>query len=124
MEKVLGFLDLNGSFFTLLQDVHSEGGTNRPFYPGAGFLTQIANPDGSEMKMCAWLKSISCVEVTCEFTTSWKPPIEAYRVRKTCNNVSVPALVPTHFEAGTPPERRFRTGTPVAAPAGTANTTR
>jgi hypothetical protein len=108
MEKVLGFLDLNGSFFTLLQDVHSEGGTNRPFYPGARFLTEIAHPDGGEMKMCAWLKSITCVEVTCEFTTSWKPPIEAYRVRKVCNNVSVPALVPTHFEAGTPPERRFR----------------
>ena len=123
MEKVLGFLELNGSFFTLLQDVHSEGGTNRPFYPGARFLTEIAGADGTEMKMCAWLKTITCVEVTCEFTTSWKPPIEAYRVRKTCNNVSVPALVPTHFEAGTPPERRFRADTPVAAPAGAANAT-
>ena len=115
MEKVLGFLEINGSFFTLLQDVHAEGGTNRPFYPGARFLTEIANAEGGEMKMCAWLKSITCVEVTCEFTTSWKPPIEAYRVRKVCNNVSVPALVPTHFEAGTPPERRFRLNNRVPA---------
>jgi hypothetical protein len=112
MEKVLGFLDVNGSFFTLLQDVHAEGGANRPFYPGARFLTEIVKADGGEMKMCAWLKSITCVEVTCEFTTSWKPPIEAYRVRKVCDTVSVPALVPTHFEAGTPPERRFRLTNP------------
>jgi hypothetical protein len=108
MEKVLGFLELNGSFFTLLQDVHSERGVNRPFYAGASFLTELTHADGSELKVCAWLKSISCVEVTCEFTTSWKPPIEAYRVRKTCNNVSVPVLTPNHYTAGTPPERRFR----------------
>ena len=108
MEKVLGFLELNGSFFTLLQDVHSERGVNRPFYAGASFLTELTHTDGSELKVCAWLKSITCVEVTCEFTTSWKPPIEAYRVRKVCNNVSVPALVPNHYTAGTPPERRFQ----------------
>jgi SAM-dependent methyltransferase len=112
MEKVLGLLELNGSFFTLLQDVHAEGGTNRPHYPGGRFLTEIANADGSDMKMCTWLKRITCVEVTCEFTASWKPPIEAYRVRKVCNNVTVPALLTTHFEAGTPPERRFRMSIP------------
>ncbi len=118
VEKALSFLELNGSFFTLLQDVHSEAGVNSPHYKGAPFLTQIAKADGSEMKVCAWLKSITCVEVTCEFTTSWTPPIESYRVRKVCENVVVPALVPMHYQAGTPPERRYQLGnTSVAAPA-------
>jgi len=116
VEKTLSFLDLNGSFFTLLQDVHSEAGTNQPFYAGARFLTEIAKSDGTEMKVCAWLKSITCVEVTCEFTTSWKPPIEAYRVRKVCNNVTVPVLIPLNYEAGTPPERRFRFSEPSSTP--------
>ena len=108
MEKVLGFLELNGNFYTLLQDVHSENGTNRPYYPDARFLTEIANADGSEVKVCSWLKSITCVEVTCELKAEWKPPIEVYRIHKVCNDVTVPALVPIHFEAGTPPERRFQ----------------
>ena len=108
MEKVLGFLELKGNFYTLLQDVHAEDGTNRPFYPGSPFLTEIANADGSELKVCSWLKSITCVEVTCELKTDWKPPIEAFRVHKVCNDVAVPALVPVHYEAGTPPERRFQ----------------
>lgn len=107
MEKVLGFLELNGGFFTVLQDVRSEDGTNKPYYAGSPFLTEIANADGSEVKVCSWLKNITCVEVTCEFRGTLQPPIEAYTVRKVCNDVTVPALVPTHFEAGTPPERGF-----------------
>lgn len=118
VEKALGFLETNGSLFTLLQDVHSEGGANRPHYRGASFLTEISNADGSEMKICAWLKSISCVEVTCEFTTSWTPPIESYRIRKVCDNVTVPTLIPMHYQAGTPPERRFQyRHTPPVVPA-------
>ena len=120
VEKALGFLELNGSFFTLLQDVRSEHGENLPHYKGAPFLTEVAKADGSEMKVCAWLKSITCVEVTCEFTTSWTPPIESYRVRKVCDNVTVPTLIPMHYQAGTPPERRFQfRHTPPAAPAPT-----
>ena len=115
MEKTLGFLELNGSFYTVLQDVRSENGTERPFYPGASFLTEIKNADGSELKMCSWLKSISCVEVTCEAKPDWTPPIEAYRVRKVCSNVNVPRLLPIHFEAGTPPERRFQLSNPPPA---------
>jgi hypothetical protein len=107
MEKVLGLLEVNGSFFSVLQDVQWEDGTNRPYYPGSPFLTRIAQPDGSEMKVCAWLKRISCVEVTCEAKPTWQPPMEAFQVRKTCNEVSVPALDTVHYQAGTPPERRF-----------------
>ena len=113
MEKVLGFLTVNGSFYTVLQDVHSEIGTNRPYYPDARYLTEIVNVDASEMKVCSWLKRIGCVEVTCELRPEWKPPVEVYRVRKVCNDVTVPALLPIHFEAGTPPERRFRFANPL-----------
>src|SRR5262245_37792698 len=66
MEKTLGFLEVNGSFFTVLQDVHSEDGSNRPHYKGAPYLTEILKPDGTEQKVCYWLKDISCVEVSCE----------------------------------------------------------
>jgi hypothetical protein len=35
-----------------------------------------------------------------------------YRIRKVCGNVTVPALTPIHFQAGTPPERRFQFSEP------------
>ncbi len=108
MDKVLGVLELKGSFYTLLQDVHSENGTNRPYYAGAPFLTEITKADGSEVKVCSWLKSITCAEVTCELKAGWKPPIEVYHVRKVCNGVAVPALLPIDYEAGTPPQRKFQ----------------
>lgn len=118
MEKALGLLDVGGSLYTVLQDVHSEKIDNLPHYPDARFLTEIKNPDGSEMKVCSWLKQISCVQVTCEFKPDWTPPIEVYHVRKVCDDVAVPALVPTHFEAGTPPERGFVLKSSVSAPMG------
>jgi hypothetical protein len=108
MEKTLSLLDVNGSFYTVLQDVRTETGTNKPFYPDARFLTEIADADGSEVRMCTWLKSISCVEVTCEAKGGWKPPLEIYRVKKVCENVTVPRMTPVHFQAGTPPERGYR----------------
>jgi len=107
MDKVLQLLDLKGSFYTLLQDVKSEGGTNEPFYANSPYLTEIANADGSEVKVCSWLKAITCVEVTCELKTHWKPPVEVYRIHKVCNAVTVPALAKIKYGAGTPPERRF-----------------
>ena len=108
VEKVMGLLEVNGSFFTVLQDVQSEAGTNRPFYKGAPFLTEIVKSDGSEMKVCSWLKQITCAQVTCESRPRWEPPIEAFRVVKTCDDVRVPPLGTVHYQAGTPPERRFR----------------
>lgn len=112
VEKTLGFLQLNGSFYTILQDVESENGSNRPHYAGASYLTEINNTDGSKQKVCSWLKSISCVQVTCELKPNWKPPVEVYRVQKVCDNVVVPALSAMHFAAGTPPERRFQLAVP------------
>ena len=120
MEKVLGFLELNGSFFSILQDVHSEEGSNVPYYAGSPYLTEIVNADGSARKVCSWLKSIACVEVTCELRPRYTPPVEVYRVRKVCDAVKVPALSPVHYEAGTPPERRYQVKTPAAASPGQA----
>ncbi|MFM9967994.1 MAG: hypothetical protein ACKVQK_06295 [Burkholderiales bacterium] len=108
MEKVLGFLELKGTFYTVLQDVKSETGANRPFYANAPYLTELTTTSGDELKVCSWMKSISCVEVSCELKLEWKPPIEVYRIQKVCDRVTVPVLVRTHFEAGTPPERRYR----------------
>ncbi len=107
MERALSVLAVNGTFFTVLQDIQREDGTSRPHYEGAPFLTEIKKADGSEMKVCTWLKRISCVQVTCE-PRRWVPPTEAFRITKVCENVNVPALEPVHYKAGTPPERRFQ----------------
>ena len=116
MGKVLSFLELNGSFFSVLQDVRSEAGINKPHYANSPYLTEIMNADGSEGRVCTWLKSISCVAVSCELRGTWVPPVEVYSVRKVCDGVTVPPLTPMHFAAGTPPERRFRVASPAPAP--------
>jgi len=110
MQKVLDLLTVNGSFHSLLMDVHYEKIANRPYYPGAAYRTEIVNARGEEVKLCSWLKQISCVEVMCEAKTDWAPPIEVYQVRKVCDDITVPPLSLVHFEAGTPPERRYRLG--------------
>ena len=115
LQNTLNLLEVDGTFYTLLQDVRAEHGRNKPFYPDATFLTEIRNADGAEQKICSWLKSITCVEVSCDYKADRHPPIERYTVRKVCNDVQVPGLVPVHFEAGTPPERRFRPGNPASA---------
>ena len=124
MENVLTFLDLNGIFFSLLLDVLPENGANRALYPDTLFLTEIANADDSDVSVCSWLKSIACVEVTCESRTEAKRPIEIVRVRKICNGVAVPALVPLQYQAGTPPRRQFQLGSRSPASPGQNSTTR
>lgn len=108
METVLALLEVNGTFYTVLQDVQSEAGTNKPFYANAPYLTELRTADDKELRVCGWLKKIACVEVTCDLKADWKPPVEAYAIRKTCEATKVPALVARHYQAGTPPERRFR----------------
>jgi hypothetical protein len=106
VQQVLSLLDVNGSFYTLLGDVQFEKGGNKPYYEDTYFLTDIRKPDGSEVRMCSWLKSIGCVEVQCE-PKDWQPPVESFRIRKICSDVKVPPLLPVHYEAGTPPGRRY-----------------
>ncbi len=107
MDRALRLLLTGGSLYTVLQDVHSAEGSNKPYYAGAPYLTVLTGADGAEVKVCSWLKSIACVQVECELRADWKPPIEVYHVQKVCPDVRVPALAPVHFVAGTPPERRF-----------------
>lgn len=114
LEKTLSFLHVNGEFFTVLQDVDSSAGTNAPFYPNAPYLTEINQANGSKIKVCEWLKSVGCVQVSCELRPNWRPPVEVYRVQKVCDNVTVPRLMNTHYAAGTPPERRYRLASPPA----------
>ena len=108
VKMVLGLLAVNGDFYTVLADVHTEQGADKPYYEGSPYLTELVNADGSEVKICAWLKRISCVEVTCESKAHWQPPLEAFRLHKVCSDVAVPPLAALHFTAGTPPERKFR----------------
>lgn len=108
--KALALLEVKGVFYTVLQDVHEERGTNKPFYADAPFLTEITDADGSALKVCSWLKRIGCVQVSCEYKADFNPPVEVYRIEKVCENVTVPPLSTVHYQAGTPPERRFRVG--------------
>ena len=115
MEKVLSLLTVNGTFYTVAQDVRNEAGSNKPHYAGEPFLSQIRNAAGNDIGICAWLKQISCIEVSCEYKGDWIPPIETYRIRKTCNNVAVPPLKTERYVAGTPPERVFQQISPAPA---------
>jgi len=124
MENVLGFLELNGRFYSLLLDVVPENAKSRTSYPDTRFLTEIENADGSEVRTCSWLKSITCVEVACASNTAWDRPIELYHIRKVCSNVTVPALASLTFEAGTPPIRRYQLKNPSPSPAGGTSATR
>jgi hypothetical protein len=107
MEKVLALLDLNGVFYTMLLDVRPENHTKEGLPPDTQLLTEIENAEGSDVGVCSWLKSISCVRVTCEADTQSSRPIELYRIHKVCEETAVPVLDTRQFQAGTPPLRRF-----------------
>jgi hypothetical protein len=112
MERALGALNLNGDFYTLLLDVLPEKAAGPSAYPDSLFLTEIQNTAGANVRVCSWLKRISCVEVTCEPDTKSMRPVELYRIRKVCGDIAVPPLELVHYRAGTPPLRRFQLGRP------------
>lgn len=105
MEKLLGFMEVNGSFYTLVQSVHLEDGKDNP---RTWYLTEIVDPAGRDVKVCGWLKSIGCVKVTCDSKSTWDAPTELIHVSKVCEDVSVPPLKPLFYEAGNPPGRKFQ----------------
>jgi hypothetical protein len=115
MQSVMQLLEVEGDFFTLLQDVEIEARTNKPWYEGYSFATEIENPAGPKTTICSWLKSIGCAEVRCEARLSLRPQREVYHVRKVCEAVSVPALETVDFQAGTPPQRGYRVAAPRTA---------
>jgi hypothetical protein len=116
MERTLEVLVTGGSFYTVLQDVHSEAVDNKPHYAGYPYTTELRSPGGPEVKVCSWLRSISCVQVSCEFKDGWTPPVEVYHVRKVCGAARVPAMTTVRYREGTPPERTFRVKSLLAAP--------
>jgi hypothetical protein len=105
MEKVLGILEVGGSFYSLLQSVKLEDGKDDP---QTYYLTELVDPAGRDVKVCAWFKSMTCVEASCESKSDWEAPTELIHVRKVCDGVSVPPLVRLKYDAGTPPGRRFQ----------------
>jgi hypothetical protein len=105
MEKILGALEVNGNFYTLLQSVRLEDGKEDA---GTWWLTEIKDRAGQDVKVCSWLKSISCVKVTCESKSKWDTPTELIRVQKVCNEFSVPQVTRLQYEAGNPPGRVFQ----------------
>jgi SAM-dependent methyltransferase len=117
MQTIMQLLEVDGSFFAVLQDVEVEEGTNKPWYDGYPFSTEIESTAGAKVPMCEWLQGIACAEVRCEARPERRPQQEVYQVRKVCDQVSVPALVPVDFQAGTPPQRAYRLGAPPRAAA-------
>lgn len=105
MEKVLGLLEVNGGFYTMVASVHLDDGKDKP---GTWYLTELLDPAGGDVKVCSWLRSMSCVQVACESKSAWETPTELIHVRKVCDQVAVPTLKLLQFEAGNPPGRRFQ----------------
>ena len=103
--KVLGLLEVGGSFYTLATGVHLEDGKDKL---GTLYLTELEDAFGRALKMCSWLKKISCVQVTCESKTDLKRPTQLIKIEKICSDTSVPSMKLVEFEAGYPPARCFQ----------------
>ena len=105
VDKVLGFLEVGGSFYTLATGVHLEDGKDKL---GTLYLTELEDAFGRPVKVCSWLKKISCVQVTCESKSDRERPTELIKIRKDCSDTSVPRMKLVEFEAGYPPGRCFQ----------------
>ncbi len=106
MEKVLGVLEVNGDFYSLLQSVRLDNGLDDP--QTTWYQTELKDSLGRDVKVCSWLKRITCVQVMCESKSAWDTPSELIHVRKVCNEVSVPRMTPLQYESGNPPSRVFQ----------------
>lgn len=105
VDKVLGLLEIGGSFYTLVQSVRLENGKDRP---STWYLTELVDAEGRDEKVCSWLKQTSCVQVACDSKSDWDTPTELISIKKVCNDVSVPPMKLLKFEAGNPPGRKFQ----------------
>jgi SAM-dependent methyltransferase len=105
LSKVLSLLETGGVFYTVVQDVHLADGKDKL---ESGYLTELVDAAGHDVKVCSWLKQTTCVKVTCESKSDWDEPTELINVRKVCSDVSVPRTKLLKYEAGNPPERHFR----------------
>ena len=105
MEQVLGILEVGGGFYTLVQNVRLHDGKEKP---GTSFQTDLVDAAGRDVKVCSWLKRITCAKVVCESKSDWDSPTELISVGKVCSDVSVPRTKLVKYEAGNPPARRFQ----------------
>jgi len=105
VERTLRLLDIGGVFYTLAQSVHLEDGKDKP---DTWYLTELSDAAGRDVKVCSWLKKITCVKVACESKSDWNAPTELINMRKVCSDVSVPRMKLLKYEAGNPPDRRFQ----------------
>jgi len=105
VERVLRLLEIGGAFYTLVQNVHLEGGTDnsKPWYQ-----TELVDAGGRGVKVCSWLKKTTCVKVVCESKSDWDSPTELINIRKVCSDVSIPHMKLLQYQAGNPPGRRFQ----------------
>lgn len=105
IDKVLSFLEVGGSFYTLATGVRLEDGKDKL---GSLYLTELEDAFGRPVRVCSWLKKISCVQVTCESKTDLKRPTQLIKIQKVCSDTSVPRMKLVEFEAGYPPGRCFQ----------------
>ena len=105
VDKVLKLLEVGGGFYTLATGVRCEDGKDKL---GSLYLTELEDAFGRDVKVCSWLKKISCVEVTCESKSDLKRPTELIKIQKVCSDTSVPRMKLVEFEAGYPPGRCFQ----------------
>jgi SAM-dependent methyltransferase len=105
LDKVLRLLEVGGSFYTLATGVHLEDGKDKL---GTLYLTELEDAFGRGVKVCSWLKKISCVQVSCESKSDRERPTELIKIRKVCSDTSVPRMKLVEFEAGYPPGRCFQ----------------
>ena len=106
LERVLGLLDTGGGFYTLVASVRLEDGKDDP--KKTWYLTELVDDAGRDVKVCTWLKSVTCAKATCESKSAWDTPTELIHIRKVCDDVSVPRTTLLKYEAGQPPGRLFR----------------
>ena len=104
VEKVLSLLETHGVFYTILQGVRLADGKDQA---DTAYQTELLDAVGGNVKVCSWLKKISCVTVGCESSSEWAPT-ERINIRKLCSDVSVPRLKLLEYQSGAPPGRRFQ----------------
>jgi hypothetical protein len=105
VEKVLSLLEIHGVFYTMVQRVHLQHGSDKP---GIRYETELVDAAGRDVTVCSWLRKITCTLVGCESKSDWDAPTELINIQKVCSDVSVARMKVLQFQAGNPPGRRFQ----------------
>jgi SAM-dependent methyltransferase len=105
VEKVLSLLEIGGGFYTVLPAVHLDDGTDKL---GTWYKTELVDAASRPVKVCSWLKQITCTRVRCESKTDWDEPTQLIEIRKVRSDCTVPRTNLVEYMAGTPPGRRFQ----------------